>query len=340
MQLADQGISNVRRGVERAAESVLGDEAEALRRAQSEVERLAQELNREISQARGEEPSNATDDKKESEQAGESENRRDNRQSGDSGDQEQPAEQQGRNEGQSESQQTSQSNQRGGRGRGDSQQEDQEAQQNQSEESQQQGGQRGEGGRGGSNRGENENQQRGDQARDEQAEAGEGERSREGDNRSGQNDGQNRERSSLRGGGGGRELNREGGIERFLNPGGPGGGEELRGPITGENFREWADRLRDVEEMLDDADLRDAAASIRDRAEDARQDFRKHAKEPDWTKLQDLVADPLVELSQRIDEAIRRLESPDALVPIDRDPVPPEFVEQVRRYYERLGSGE
>jgi hypothetical protein len=52
------------------------------------------------------------------------------------------------------------------------------------------------------------------------------------------------------------------------------------------------------------------------------------------------VSNPLVELSRRIDEEIRKLESPDALVPIDRDPVPPEFAEQIRRYYERLGSGE
>jgi hypothetical protein len=27
-------------------------------------------------------------------------------------------------------------------------------------------------------------------------------------------------------------------------------------------------------------------------------------------------------------------------VPIDRDPVPPQFTEGVRRYYERLGSGQ
>ena len=33
MQLADQGVSRVRQGVERAAESVLGEESEALRRA-------------------------------------------------------------------------------------------------------------------------------------------------------------------------------------------------------------------------------------------------------------------------------------------------------------------
>jgi hypothetical protein len=150
-----------------------------------------------------------------------------------------------------------------------------------------------------------------------------------------------RERSSLRGGRGGNRPNTDAGgdLERFLG-GGDGGPEERAGPITGENFRDWADRLRDVEEMLDDGELRAEAARIRDRAEDAREEFKRHSKEPDWTKLQDLVSDPLVELSQRIDEEIRKLESPDALVPIDRDPVPPEFAEQIRRYYERLGSGE
>jgi hypothetical protein len=45
------------------------------------------------------------------------------------------------------------------------------------------------------------------------------------------------------------------------------------------------------------------------------------------------------ELRNRIAEEVRRRESPDSLVPIDRDPVPPQFAEGVRRYYERLGSG-
>ena len=48
---------------------------------------------------------------------------------------------------------------------------------------------------------------------------------------------------------------------------------------------------------------------------------------------------PINELRHRIGEEVRRRESPDALVPIDRDPVPPQFAEGVRRYYERLGSG-
>ena len=69
------------------------------------------------------------------------------------------------------------------------------------------------------------------------------------------------------------------------------------------------------------------------------EEFKRHSKVPDWTKLKALVADPIVELRDRIAEEVRRRESPDSLVPIDRDPVPPKFAQGVRRYYERLGSG-
>jgi hypothetical protein len=121
--------------------------------------------------------------------------------------------------------------------------------------------------------------------------------------------------------------------------GGGGGGAEWRGPITGADFRDWSDRLRNVEEMLGDEALRSDAARIRDRATEVRREVRSGGT-PDWNKLQDMVAEPMVELSRRIAEEIRRRESPDSLVPIDRDPVPPEFAEQVRQYYERVGSGE
>ena len=112
------------------------------------------------------------------------------------------------------------------------------------------------------------------------------------------------------------------------------------GPITGEGFRQWSDRMRDVEELLDDPEMRAEAARIRDRARGAREEFKRHSKEPDWNQLKTLVADPINELRDRIAEEVRRRESPDALVPIDRDPVPPQFAEGVRRYYERLGSGQ
>ena len=98
--------------------------------------------------------------------------------------------------------------------------------------------------------------------------------------------------------------------------------------------------MRDVEELLDDPELRAEAARIRDRVRGAREEFKRHSKEPDWNQLQGRSWPTRSASSrQRIAEEVRRRESPDSLVPIDRDPVPPQFAEGVRRYYERLGSG-
>jgi hypothetical protein len=97
--------------------------------------------------------------------------------------------------------------------------------------------------------------------------------------------------------------------------------------------------MRDVEELIDDPELRSRAAQVRDRVRGEREEIKRHARLPDWNKLKEMVIEPLAELRERIAEEVRRRESPDALVPIDRDPVPPQFAEGVRRYYERLGSG-
>jgi hypothetical protein len=97
--------------------------------------------------------------------------------------------------------------------------------------------------------------------------------------------------------------------------------------------------LRDIEEMLDDPQLRGEVARIRDRARELRSEAQRHAKEPDWERVQKLVAEPLVELQVRLAEELAKRESPDALVPLDRDPVPRQYSDLVRRYYERLGSG-
>jgi hypothetical protein len=126
-------------------------------------------------------------------------------------------------------------------------------------------------------------------------------------------------------------------LRRFLAGGtGPGGNE---GPITGDGFRDWTDRLRDVEEMVGDPRLRAEAARVRDRATAARAEFRRHSKEPNWDLVYEDISRPLFELRKAVNEELLRRESSDALVPIDREPVPPEYAEQVRRYYERLGSG-
>ncbi len=59
---AGKGLEQLREGVERAAKSVLGDETAALRRAQDEVENLADQINREIALASGRDPSDRTTD--------------------------------------------------------------------------------------------------------------------------------------------------------------------------------------------------------------------------------------------------------------------------------------
>ena len=63
-QHAGQGLEQLRQGVEHAAESVLGDETAALRRAQGELDDLADQVNREIAQesADGRPPGRRGDD--------------------------------------------------------------------------------------------------------------------------------------------------------------------------------------------------------------------------------------------------------------------------------------
>jgi hypothetical protein len=110
-------------------------------------------------------------------------------------------------------------------------------------------------------------------------------------------------------------------------------------PLTGEEFREWSDRLRDVEEMVEDPALRADAARIRERARAMRIEIKRHSAEPNWDLVEEEIGKPLAELENRVAEELLRRASKKALVPLDRDPVPPQYTEKTRRYYERLGSG-
>ena len=97
--------------------------------------------------------------------------------------------------------------------------------------------------------------------------------------------------------------------------------------------------MRDVEEMVGDADLRARANTIRDRVRQMRAEMKRHGEPPQWGLVEDLIAEPLRELKQEVRaELLRRTASKNELVPIDRDPVPAEFSDAVRRYYENLGS--
>jgi hypothetical protein len=110
------------------------------------------------------------------------------------------------------------------------------------------------------------------------------------------------------------------------------------GPLTGEDFVDWSDRLREVEEMIDQQDLKNEVAAARDRAGTMRRDFKRDRKKPDWAVVQLQVMKPLLEVRDRITDELARRQSREALVPIDRDPVPNRYSDLVRRYYEELGK--
>lgn len=142
-----------------------------------------------------------------------------------------------------------------------------------------------------------------------------------------------------------RQDNQRSGSNR-QNSGSEGGnfeqfsGERLSAPITGNGFRNWSDRLREVEELVSDPEMRGRATQIRQAARGMRSEVKKHAAEPQWELVKELVADPLRELQHQVSqELLRRASDKNSLVPIDRDPVPGQYSESVRRYYENLGSG-
>jgi len=138
---------------------------------------------------------------------------------------------------------------------------------------------------------------------------------------------------------GGRQEDPQG---RGGNPAAPDQWDQAadRGPFTDENYGPWSDRLRDVQEMLPQQDLREQMARIWDSVRAIRADSKRHGKEPQWDLVQTQVIKPLTELRQQVSERLAQLQPNGALVPIDRDPVPDRFTELVRAYFENLGQGE
>ncbi len=264
---AGKGVEQLRQGVEEAAESILGDENEALQRAHDTLTDLANQLNEEIRRADAREPRG------------------------------QRPEQQNRD--QQDAQQ-----QRG-------QPQDEQPQDRQPAGSQTPG-----------NRQSNDRQDR--QAdRPTPRQPGAGARRPTAQSTRGQAQPNGRRKPSL-----------PGGLDRFIDA------DRAAGPITGADFLRWSDQLRDVEEMLRDLQLRGEAARIRDRARGIRRDLRRNFKGPNWDIVRKFVAQPLNELRDRVAQELLKRGAKESLVPIDRDPVPPKYADQVRRYYEQLGSGQ
>jgi len=366
---ATEGIGELNRGVQRAAESVLGERGEALRRAKRQLDELAEQLNDEIAQSdpkqerrsdagsrRGSEshPDGADDrrgsassqqsesqaaspgEKKTSQDSGSqrsqerSENSKSPRSSG--GDPDDPGKKQSSRKANgagppAERDRSSQSK--------DSQRKEKESSGSSSSPSSEKG--RGDSPRSAS-RSENSKDPSTQNAQSPNSSNSSGQAaggSKASDSGSQSANAQNP--SGLRSGSQTSESSgSRGGFQKLLDA---ASGLSAARPLTGGEFREWSDGLRDVEEMLESRELRAEVARIRDRARGMRAEFKRHSNEPNWDLVRTSIAEPLAELQQRIAEELLRLESPDALVPIDRDPVPPQFSEQVRRYYEQLGSG-
>ncbi|MBL9211292.1 MAG: hypothetical protein JNL92_12555 [Opitutaceae bacterium] len=365
-------IEDLRRGVERAAESVLGDDAEQLKLARSELDALTDQLQREVAQAgngqpgtpgrEGQPPGQTPGERGQGDQrqAGTQPGQRGEPQPGQPGaegqEPGQPGQGQPGREGQQEGQQP-RPGQRGDRSQqmagNDPAQQPQPGQGGQQPGGEQQGQQPGQqpGQQGGQSPGQQTAQAGGQPGGGGQQEGGEQQGGREGQQPGPRQRGQvadarnprNLQGGNQRGGGdqrGGFELDR---VLNFGNNvgGGVGGWDAGRanvGPLTGEEFNRWAERLRDVGDLVETPEMRNAIASALEQARQLRRDFRQDQKKPDWTVVQLQIIKPLVEVRNRVAEELARRDSKDSLAPIDRDPVPNRFAESVRRYYEELGK--
>lgn len=124
----------------------------------------------------------------------------------------------------------------------------------------------------------------------------------------------------------------------FQEQGSPNGGGTAgpQRPLTGDEYREWSDRMRDLEEMVTTPELRSQVATIRDRARQMRIDLKRHSKAPDWDLVRTSIYGPMVELQQLIAEELARRAPDEQLVPIDRDPIPEKYADLLQKYYEEL----
>lgn len=299
---ASEGIEQLRKGVEEAAASVLGDEAEALRLAQQQLDELIRQVDDEIARAGA---------------AGRQQPGDSNDPFGGIQDQQRRADARSAPRGQ-------------GRPGDPNQATEAEAdQQRLADARSQQQGQRGQGQRSTPQDGQSSTDP--SEARDSTADSAQQPGS-QGD-RAQRPDGRN---PTTEAGGRNDATGWEGG-ERLIDQ---WGGPNFAGPLTGNDFREWSDRMRDVEEMLTRPTLRNEVARVRDRARSMRAEFKRHGTEPQWDLVREQIIRPLTELSKNLSDELAKLQSDESLVPIDRDPVPDRFTELVRRYYENLGGGD
>lgn len=375
-QQAQAGLDRLKTGVEKAAEKILGNDTAALELAEKELEALAEELRREVADAQQQgagDGANSADQTNPSDQADPrsgsqpGQNRGQTAQNQPNENSHRPGNQQ--DEGKPGETQTAENQSAGGQQSQNQQGESQTAQnQRPGTQSGQESGQNGESespGQAGqvaqndSNEGEPGSSQESEASQPgENAPSGQENSPQTASNSQqpgqGRSPGQNQEGRQA-GFPGGSESEDEGGsggdsandrvARLFGNDSnepssreGRGGGGGARAPLYGEDFTEWSDRLREVEEMIEYSDLRNGVATARERARALRQEARRDLKKPDWAVVELEILRPLVEVRQQVREELRRRSADEKIAPIDRDPVPERYADLVRRYYEELGK--
>ena len=346
---ARKGVDELKKGVEKAADNVLGDEAESLRKARQTLDDLAKEVEREEpgqeSEAPGREAMADAKSKREAREeregtkqgksAGEKQSGQPGKSPGQSS--QQKSDEPGANgEGQPEQQKGEASGEKSGEkpGKQSSERSGQQPGKQDSKQPSAQPGQKGDGKSDG--KGDGKSEPSGQQSGEQPGEPGDQKGKSQGGNQPGDKSGKGEpSRTASQPGKGKSSL-----LDQVRQSRADGGGTGAHGPITGEDFREWSDRLRDVEEMIDDPKLREEVARVRDRAQAMRAEFKRHSKEPKRDDVRKLIAQPLNDLRDRLDDELARRDQKRDLVPIDRDPVPGQFTDLVKQYYEKLGGGE
>jgi len=344
-QAARRGINQLQKGIDKAADSVLGSEAESLRRAQSQLEDATKKLAGEVQAATGEVPEEprrpgqrGTAAQKDGDREGAAESEQnsqpgaadsDSAQKGESQKSRRPA------QGGQNSRAATKSGDESSEGTGDSKQAGskesetgQPSSDAQSGESKNAPGASSEPGEKMSPGEQSESQSDGDQ-KGQSGEKKEGsvEQGKSGQSESQKGQARQGKRSSSSLMNGGRESN-----------GGSIANNSAARPLTGDEFSEWSDQLRDIEEMLDDPELRNRVAQVRDRARAMRAEFKRHGAMPQWDLVKSQLLGEMQSLQQRLNQEVLKIESDRAMVPIDREPVPEEFDSLVQRYYELLGQ--
>ena len=302
-----ENISELRGTVEDAAEKIIGNDEDAMRFAADRLNELREEVEREMEQAMNERPGQQRGREGERDQEGDRQNSR--------GQGQRPQEGENR-EGSGAQQDAEQRENQQQQGRGQSQPGG-EAQENQQRQ-----------GRG--------------QAQEEQQDRpgqGQGRRPNDQDNpqtaqgRGGQprdpNDLSDRRPDGNRDNGGS-----SGGSDRFRDL----DNFDFDGPLTGLDYRDWEDRLREVEEVIEIPELRNQISEVRQRARDIRRENKENGKPPKWDLVDMQIIRPMTEINKRLEQELSLRQPKRELVPVDHDPVPAQYSELVRRYYERLGG--